>query len=221
VVDQTTHAVHYNRNAVILLIIESVIYVVLLLTYFLIRRSGKVAVVFGVSLLTLIFFVNLTETKKSFSDDDKPDKYKGGMAWIRENVPAEHIVFNSEWDDFPKMFFYDTSHAYVSGLDPTYLLNRDANLSDLYVEITLGHVKDPGPLIRDRFGAQYVFTNNSKGHDDFYNNAVESGWFDRVYDDDDCSILKLRDVKGEPPNEEDENVEDENQGGDEEEVNSK
>ncbi|MDX6711122.1 MAG: hypothetical protein QOH96_2138 [Blastocatellia bacterium] len=221
VIDQTTQAVHYNRNAVILMIIESVFYVVLLVIYFLIRRLGKVAVVFGVSLLTLIFFVNVSETKKAFGDDDKPDKYKSGMAWIRENVPAEHIVFNSEWDDFPKMFFYDTSHAYVSGLDPTYLLDRDANLSNLYVEITLGHVKDPGPLIRDRFGAQYVFTNNSKGHDDFYNNAVESGWFDRVYDDDDCSILKLRDVKGEPPNEEDENVEDENQGGSEEEVNGK
>ena len=221
VVDETTHAVHYNRNAVILMIIESVIYVILLLTYFLVRRSGKVAVVFGVSLLTLVFFVNVWETKKSLSDDDKPDKYKAGMAWIRENVPAGQIVFNSEWDDFPKMFFYDTTHAYVSGLDPTYLLDRDANLSNLFVEITLGHEKDPGPLIRDRFGAQYVFTNNSKGHDDFYNNAVESGWFDRVYDDDDCSILKLRDVKGEPPTEEDENVEDENQGADEEDVNSK
>jgi len=211
VVDEATHSIHYNRSAVILIIIEVVLYVGLLVTYFLIRRSGMVAVVFGTSLLTLILGINVLETRKSFSDDDKPDRYKAGMTWVRENVPPGQIVFNSEWDDFPKLFFYETTHSYISGLDPTYLQDKDASLSNLYVEITLGHEKDPGPLIRDRFGAQYVFTNNSKGHDDFFNNAVESGWFDRAYDDDDCSILKLRDAKGEPPGDEDESDEDENQ----------
>jgi len=28
---------------------------------------------------------------------------------------------------------------------------------------------------------------------------MDSGWFDRVYEDEDCTILRLRDQKGEPP----------------------
>jgi hypothetical protein len=69
----------------------------------------------------------------------------------------------------------------------------------LYDRITLGEEKDPGPLIRDRFGARYVFSDNTNDHDEFYANAMESGWFDRVYEDEDCTILFVRDQKGAPP----------------------
>jgi hypothetical protein len=33
-------------------------------------------------------------------------------------------------------------------------------------------------------------------------NALRSGWFDRVYEDGDCSVLHIRDQKSEPPPEE-------------------
>ena len=86
------------------------------------------------------------------------------MQWVRANVPAGDIVFNTDWDDFPRMFYFDPTHRYVSGLDPTYLYDRNADLSRLYDRITLGKEKDPGPLIRDRFGARYVFTDNTDDH---------------------------------------------------------
>jgi hypothetical protein len=98
------------------------------------------------------------------------------------------------------LFYYDPSHCYASGLDPTYLFDKDPARSRLYDRITLGDQEDPGPLIRDRFGARYVFTDN--GHDKFYNVAIESGWFDVVYEDADCTILHIRDAKSEPPAEE-------------------
>jgi CxxC motif-containing protein (DUF1111 family) len=31
---------------------------------------------------------------------------------------------------------------------------------------------------------------------------MDSGWFDKVYEDDDCTVLHIRDAKGEPPKEE-------------------
>jgi hypothetical protein len=77
----------------------------------------------------------------------------------------------------------------------------------------LGREKDPGPLIRDRFGARYVFSDNEEVHNDFYFNALQSGWFDRVYEDEECTVLHIRDQKGAPPPEakEDESTDD---GGD-------
>jgi hypothetical protein len=126
------------------------------------------------------------------------NNYELGIEWIRKNVPAGERVFNTDWDDFPMMFFYDTTHAYVSGLDPTYLLDQNPELGELYKKITLGEEKDPGPLIRDRFGARYIFSDNEQVHDVFYNNARQSGWFEKVYDDEHCFILRLRDQQGEP-----------------------
>ncbi|HYY43361.1 MAG TPA: hypothetical protein VE775_11560, partial [Pyrinomonadaceae bacterium] len=58
--------------------------------------------------------------------------------------------------------------------------------------------------IRDRFGARYVFTDNEDVHDAFYDAAMDSGWFEEVYSDDDCTILHIRDEKGSPPPDADE-----------------
>jgi len=79
------------------------------------------------------------------------------------------------------------------GLDPGYLFDKDADLSRLYDRITLGQEQDPGPLIRDRFGARYVFSDNL--HHDFFDQARSSGWFDIVYEDKDCTIMYIRDEK--------------------------
>ena len=101
----------------------------------------------------------------------------------------------------------------MSGLDPTYLLDKNAELSKLYDRITTGEEEDPGPLIRDRFGATWVFSDNTKDHDAFFDNALRSGWFDRVYEDSDCSVFHLRDQKSEPPPE-DKNGDGDKGGGD-------
>jgi hypothetical protein len=156
--------------------------------------AALVAVVLGVAL-----FVSLRFTGRDIAHSERPDYYKAGMQWVRANVPPGDIVFNTDWDDFPRMFYFDPTHRYVSGLDPTYLYDRNADLSRLYDGITLGKEKDPGPLIRDRFGARYVFTDNSDDHAKFFSRAMDSGWFEVVYEDKDCSVLHIRDQKVEPP----------------------
>ncbi|HWT02757.1 MAG TPA: hypothetical protein VN256_21090 [Pyrinomonadaceae bacterium] len=150
------------------------------------RRSlAKAFGVFVVLVLVVVLNFNVRETRLSIAGDAPPERYEASMAWIRENVPAGETVFATDWDDFPKMFYYDTKHVYVSGLDPTYLLNmdtrlrRDPRLSELYKKITLGEQNDPGPLIREKFGARYVFSDNE--HDNFYAKAMESGWFEQVH----------------------------------------
>lgn len=161
------------------------------------RTSGAFMV--GALLLVVLFF-NLRVTADDISSSQSHSYYKAGAEWMRSSVLPAQIVFNTDWDDFPRLFYYDPSHNYVTGLDPTYLFDKDPALSRLYDRITLGEEEDPGPLIRDRFGARYVFTDN--GHDKFYNNAIESGWFEIVYEDTDCTILHIRDQKSEPPPEE-------------------
>ncbi len=153
----------------------------------------------GVSIAAIVLAVamllNVRVTMHDIAASDPDRFYKAGAAWLRNNVPANEIVFNTDWDDFPRLFYFDPSHRYVTGLDPTYLFDRDPALSKLYDRITLGQEEDPGPLIRDRFGARYVFSDNS--HGDFVDNANASGWFDIVYEDRDCMIMHIRDQRAE------------------------
>jgi hypothetical protein len=153
--------------------------------------AAVVALVLGV-----VLFFNLWWTVEDIGKSAKHELYEKGAAWMRANIPPGQIVFNTDWDDFPRLFYFDPTHYYVSGLDPSYLYEKNPDLSRLYDRITLGQQDDPGPLIRDRFGARYVFSDNS--HHDFFDKARLSGWFDIVYEDFDCTIMYIRDQKLEP-----------------------
>lgn len=158
------------------------------------REVLRVAAVLGVALILSVFLLfNLRSTAKEIGQSERHDHYTKGTAWMRANVPPGQIVFNTDWDDFPRLFYFDETHYYVSGLDPSYLFDKDPELSRLYDRITLGREEDPGPLIRDRFGARYVFSDNS--HHDFFDHARASGWFDIVYEDTQCTIMYIRDEK--------------------------
>jgi len=155
--------------------------------------------IFVSAALGIALFANVYRTSKDIRDSDPRDHYAKGALWMRANVPAGEMVFNTDWDDFPRLFYYDPTHLYASGLDPSYLHEKNPDLSDLYVKITTGEEEDPGPLIRDKFGARWIFSDNTSDHDSFYDRALSSGWFDRVYEDNDCSVLHIRDQKAEPP----------------------
>lgn len=148
-------------------------------------------------LLGVVLFFNLRATTRDIGSSEPHEYYKAGAEWLRANVSPGQMIFNTDWDDFPRLFYYDPTHYYITGLDPTYLYDKDPALSQIYERVTLGAEEDPGPIIRDRFGARYVFTDN--GHDNFFDNAIQSGWFDVVYEDTECTILHIRDQKNEPP----------------------
>jgi hypothetical protein len=153
----------------------------------------NIAVATVTLVLGVFLYFNLTATEKEIAQSESHDYYQAGTQWLRNNVPPGQIIFNTDWDDFPRLFYYAPSHHYVSGLDPNYLYDKDPDLSRLYDRITLGQEEDPGPLIRDRFGARYVFSDNQ--HHDFFEHAQSSGWFDIVYEDKDCTIMYIRDEK--------------------------
>jgi len=126
-----------------------------------------------------------TEESKS------PDHYSRGMKWVQDHVPIGARIYNVNWPDFPKLFFYDTSHTYVAGLDPTYLLDQNPELSQLYERINAGREPHPAAIIRDRFGASHVMLGNFWGAPGLYPGALKSNEFAKVYEDNETIILKI------------------------------
>ena len=133
------------------------------------------------------------------------DKYRRAMQWATgldetgaENIPKGERIFNCNWDDFPKLFFYDTKHTYVYGLDPNYLYTQNPELYKLLKDLTEGKIDDPAPMIREKFGANYIFT-DAKENTDMVAKALESGWVETVYEDDEARVLKIRAQKGDAP----------------------
>ncbi len=168
-------------------------------------------------LLAIFWFYNLTGLHSlgfdeagmidNIKSNEPGDKYRRTMEFATgldesgaDNIPASEIIFNCTWDDFPKMFFYDTKHRYVYGLDPNYLYTENPELYTLLKDLTEGKIDDPAPLIRERFGANYIFA-DAKENTDMIAKALESGWVETIYEDDEARLLKIRAQKGEPPDE--------------------
>jgi hypothetical protein len=128
--------------------------------------------------------------------NEENTRYQRATEWANANIPAGERIFNCNWDDFPKLFFYDQKHSYAYGLDPNYLYSQNPDLYKDLMDITGGKVDDPAPVIRDKFGAKYIFA-DAKENDDMIIKALDSGWVEKAYEDDEARILKIRDQKGE------------------------
>ncbi|HEU4390804.1 MAG TPA: hypothetical protein VFV34_23570, partial [Blastocatellia bacterium] len=146
-------------------------------------------------LLIVVMSLYVAQAASDVRDEENPYRFKGACQWLQSNTPADSMVFNTDWDDFPILFYYNTHNRYIVGLDPTYLYDRDHELWKEYVRVTLGEEHDAAPVIRDRFGAEFAVTDNSHGA--FLEAAAESGRFETVYSDEYSTILRVR-GPGEP-----------------------
>ena len=126
------------------------------------------------------------------------EKYKRATDWAKENIPDGERIFNCNWDDFPKLFFFDTKHNYVYGLDPNYLFSKNPELSKLIPDITSGKIEEAAPVVREKFGARWIFS-DAKENEEMIAKCLASGWCEMAYQDDEAVYLKIRDEKGEPP----------------------
>ena len=123
-------------------------------------------------------------------DGSKPyGLYANASLWLEKNTPAGSRVFQTDWDDFPRLFYYNTHNTYLIGLDPTYLQLYDPDLYDLWVEITQGDVENPSKIISSTFDSRYVHTDLN--HGDFLRVATEDPGLREVYRDDQAVIFEI------------------------------
>lgn len=115
--------------------------------------------------------------------------YADASQWLEANTPAGSRVFQTDWDDFPRLFFYNTHNTYLIGLDPTYMQLYDPELYALWVLVTQGDVADPAPIIAHRFGAQYVHTDLNHGA--FIRAAEQDPGLREVYRDDQAILYEV------------------------------
>lgn len=115
--------------------------------------------------------------------------YAGASAWLEQNTPAGERVFQTDWDDFPRLFFYNTHNTYLVGLDPTYMQLYDPDLYDEWVAVTRGNVDQPSEVILKRFSARYVHTDLH--HKKFISQAENDPRMREVYRDEQAVIFEI------------------------------
>lgn len=132
---------------------------------------------------------SIPRAREAINDSKPYNLYAGASQWLAENTPAGSRVFQTDWDDFPRLFYYNTHNTYLIGLDPTYMQLYDPELYDLWVLITQGKVDNPSSIIAAKFGAQYVHTDLKHGN--FIRKAEHDPGLREVYRDDQAIVYQV------------------------------
>ena len=151
------------------------------------RRLAATALLAG---LAALMVYTLGDAQALVANSKPPDLYSDAMLWLRRERPDGAIIFQTDWDDFTRQFFYDHEARYINGLDPTFMQLYDEELYDEWVDITRGRVNDPGASISRRFGAQYVFSDLN--HERFLAEAADDPALTEVYRDADAVIFAVQ-----------------------------
>lgn len=141
------------------------------------------------AVLLVGLWITLPGAQESVRDSSPADRYAEAATWLAANSPEGARVFQTDWDDFTRLFYYNTHNTYLVGLDPTYLQLYDSILYDLWVEITNGEVENPSKDIREVFEAQYVFSDLN--HGDFMDSAEQDSGLVEIYRDDYAVIYEV------------------------------
>jgi hypothetical protein len=134
-------------------------------------------------------YMSMPDAADQISSSKSYTMYQGASDWLAQNTSEGERVFQTDWDDFPRLFFYNTHNTYLVGLDPTYMQLYDGQMYETWVDITRGSVPGMSEIIVQQFGSRYVVTDLA--HGDFLRQAAADPRMRQVYRDEQAAIFEI------------------------------
>jgi hypothetical protein len=148
------------------------------------------AVLLGVmACLATMLGLNIAHVSQDIRESPDTYAYKGAAEWLAQNTPQGSIVFTTDWDDFPMLFYYNTHNRYIVGLDADFMRLKNEPLFREYEKITRGQVNEPADEILTDFNARFVFTDLK--HKDFMHKADNDFRFVKQYSDSKTAVYEI------------------------------
>lgn len=142
-----------------------------------------------IAILTPGIWLTQQSAQASIQKSKPYQTYAESSAWLAANTPPGSRVFQTDWDDFPRLFFYNTQNTYLIGLDPTYMLYYNQDLYYTWVDITKGKLESPSAMIAGNFGSDYVLSDLK--HKNFLKVAEEDPGLVEVFRSDDSVVFQV------------------------------
>ncbi len=137
----------------------AVVFAAGVLSPFLAMYREKAIYAFG--FLYLICAANLVPAYATVKSAPSVFRYQGASEFLSARAPGA-MIFNTHWEQYPFLYFWNWRSRYITGMDPTFLYLNDARRYWLW-----RHISDdtlPGSdsesiddVVSREFGASYVF----------------------------------------------------------------
>jgi hypothetical protein len=113
------------------------------------------------------------------------------VEFLRRNAAPGDLVYHSFWWDFSILYHYRPEGRYVCALDPMFFYRYDRELFDKALAAYNGESPDLFRMLRQDFGARWVFIPKAPAHFALFNQIRADARFHKAYEDDQVVIARV------------------------------
>ena len=163
-------------------------------------------VVSGLIIVAGFLSLNSVPLFKAYNADAwAPDDMKESSLWLKENAKAGEIVFNTSWDQFGSLMYWNNQNYYINGMDPIFeyafspalYWKNHFLLADVGYTNTCGLIRckqeeietTPSVLIND-FKASYIVLKKSRNPKTYFY-WVKDNTFPLVFENKKEAVFKI------------------------------
>jgi hypothetical protein len=148
------------------------------------RHFIRLAFLAGLFLvLAYVAALNALRTGHDIAQNAPTDRFANASAWLKANTPRHSVVYNSQWDAFPDLFFHNHHNLWVAGLNANFTYFLEPRLWLLYKNVSDGYVEDTARYLKQAYRADYALTLKKEGGlarlADAPGNGLMPAWEDR------------------------------------------
>src|SRR5262249_29304248 len=85
-----------------------------------VRSIHRVGLAGAATLVIIVGWDSALQARRVI-DEDPGMVFTGCATWIRDHAAPDEIIFTTDWDEFPELFFTAPRQRYLVGLDPTFM----------------------------------------------------------------------------------------------------
>ncbi len=157
------------------------------------------AIFLGTSVIFFIgyyFQAGFLKSYRSFRENSISMSYlQKASFWLRTNTLPGEIVYQSTWDIFPVLFYFNHQNYYLNGLDQTFFYEYNQELFKKWDKIWKGRlaINELASTIKNDFKSSYILIENSSWKTEkMLPLFKKSKDFEKVYEDIEAIIYKIK-----------------------------
>lgn len=133
---------------------------------------------------------DLVSERRDLANGFRLDLFADESRWLVANSQPGAVIFHSDWDEFPVLFYFNSHNRYIAGLDPTFLYVESPERHRQWANVTLGQeTGDVYEIIRGSFNADFVFVEHD--HQAMDRLITADDRFSLVYDGPDAKVYQV------------------------------
>lgn len=142
----------------------------------------------------LVDYINrgIYQERQSQIDNPSISHLQGASLWLKQNSQPQEIVFQSNWDIFPQLFYFNDKNYYINGLDQTFMYEKGKDLYKIWLNVASGKANpnEVAKIIKEKFNASFILLDKK---DKELLNLLKKSKLDKTYEDEQSIIYKLGD----------------------------